>query len=99
MKEYAIYCRIKKGKPFIVFNSTEKSVIISKLYELISYKEEYNETYYVENDFFHNIYIQINANWFYCIKEREVSDWQTYSKEKDLEKENNKIIYFHNFSK
>lgn len=70
----------------------------TKLYEMIQLEEERQRPYFVDNDFFYNKYnISIKLK-YYCIKEREVSEWNNYSEEKSKKEKNNKVIYI-NFEK
>ena len=52
MKEYSIYCCIRKGKPFFVDTNTNISVIKEKLYEITSYIDDLNITYFAQNQSF-----------------------------------------------
>lgn len=100
MKEYALYCQINGGKPYIDMTSTCKDEILVKLYDIISYKKERNFTFFVDNDFYNNIYNNINIQFYFKILVRDITDWQTYSKyeeEQEEEKENSKILYFQDY--
>lgn len=99
MKEYGIYIRCKGGTPYLIHffdNITDAKL---KLYDMISLEEERGRPYFVDNDFFDNKYsCNLNLKYF-CIKEREISEFKTYSEEKSNELEKNKILYFQNFKK
>lgn len=95
MKEYGIYIRHGEGKPYMlqIFNDIDLAKI--KLFDMISLEEQRNRPYFVDNDFYDNKYnISIKLKYF-CIKEREVTEWEKYSEEKEIEQNN--IIYFNNF--
>ena len=97
MKEYGIYIRHGEGKPYMlqIFNDIDLAKI--KLFDMISLEEQRNRPYFVDNDFYDNKYnISIELKYF-CIKEREVTEWEKYSEEKEIEQNN--IIYFNNFKK
>lgn len=97
MKEYGIYIRHGEGKPYMlqIFNDIDLAKI--KLFDMISLEEQRNRPYFVDNDFYDNKYnISIKLKYF-CIKEREVTEWEKYSEEKEIEQNN--IIYFNNFKK
>lgn len=97
MKEYGIYIRHGEGKPYMlqIFNDIDLAKI--KLFDMISLEEQRNRPYFVDNDFYNNKYnISIKLKYF-CIKEREVTEWEKYSEEKEIEQNN--IIYFNNFKK
>ena len=99
MKEYGIYIRQGSGTPYMIhiFDNLDNAKI--KLYDMISLDEERLNPYFVDNDFFENRYdISIKLK-YYCIKEREVSEWQTYSKEKSEEEQKAKIFYLLNYKK
>ena len=92
IKEYTILCIYNGGKPFFLntFYSLEDAKI--KLYDMISLEIERNRAYYVDNDFFNNIYpYNLEHCKYFCIKERNVTEWEKTT----LVKENkNNIIYF-----
>lgn len=93
IKEYTILCIYNGGKPFFLdtFYSLEDAKV--KLYDMISLEVERNRVYYVENDFFNNIFPpNIQNSKYFCIKERTVSNWETVSK---FKQNRNNIIYFH----
>jgi len=70
-----------------------------ELYQYIRLEEERQRPYYVDNDFFENKYALVGDLKYFCIKEREITDWNIYS-EKNAKKENErKILYFSNYKK
>lgn len=97
MKEYGIYTRCKSGTPYMIhiFNNITSAKL--KLYEIISLDEERGRSYFVDNDFFNNKYPCSNNLKYYCIKVRDVSEYEVYSEEKHIAEEKNKIIYFQNY--
>lgn len=98
MKEYGIYIRQGSASPYMIhfFNDITNAKI--KLYEMVQLEEERGRAYFVDNDFFDNKYnISIKLKYF-CIKEREVSEWEKYSEEKKDKEDINKIIFL-NFNK
>lgn len=68
-----------------------------KLYDMISLEEERGRPYYVDNDFFENKYIHNFSGTYYCIKERDVTEFVKYSETDTKEKKQNNIIYFSNY--
>ena len=91
-KEYTIYCVYNGGKPFnlLTFKSFNDALI--HLYNIIDLEKERNRAYYVDNDFFNNIFPPNLQNLkYFCIKERDVSDWIKY---KSISNKKNNIIYF-----
>lgn len=97
MKEYGIYIRQGNGKPYMIhiYNNIESAKM--KLYDIITIEEQRQRPYFVDNDFFNNKYSNSAKLKYLCIKSREITEWETYSKEETKDK-NNKIIYF-NFKK
>ena len=99
MMEYCIYIRQGDGDPYILttFNNIELAKI--KLYDMVFLEELRQRPYFVDNDFYKNRH---NANStrlrYFCIKEREVTEWEKYSEEKEKMKKsvNNKKISFIN---
>ena len=99
MKEFAIYIRQGSGTPYMIHFYNNINSAKQKLYEMIQLEEERDRPYFVDNDFFdnkHNISAKLK---YYCIKVREVEEWENYSEEKYLAQEKNKIIYFNNYLK
>ena len=92
IKEYSILCIYNGGKPFFLntFYSLEDAKV--KLYDMINLEIERNRAYYVENDFFKNVFPPNLQNCkYFSIKEREVTNWNTVS---NLKQNRNNIIYF-----
>lgn len=91
-KEYTIYCIYNGGKPFCLqtfYSLTDAKI---KLYDIIELEKERNRAYYVDNDFFTNIFPPNLQNLkYFCIKERSVTEWEK-SSENFIQKNN--IIYF-----
>ena len=59
---------------------------------MINLEKERNRAYYVDNDFFENIFPSNMQNLkYFCIKEREVSNWE---KTVTTKNKKNNIIYF-----
>lgn len=98
MKEYGIYIRQGSGRPYMIHIYDNINSAKLKLYEIIQLEEERQRFYYVDNDFYNNKYANVNNLKYLCIKERDVSDWKNYS-ETNVDKEENKIIFFQNFKK
>lgn len=71
----------------------------TKLYEMVDLEIHRHRPFFVDNDFFVNQYpLSLNLKYF-CIKEREVSDWSNYSEKNTNKKKSSNIIYFNNFIK
>ena len=99
MKEYGIYQRCKSGKPYMVlkFNSIMQCKVA--LYDMVQLEEERGRPYFVDNDFFDNKYVNSFNGMYYCIKVREVTDYEVY-KEKEEHKNNNdknNLIFFQDY--
>lgn len=93
MKEYSIYCICNNGKPYFVqpyYNLFEAQ---NSLNIMIEGCKKRRKPYFVDNDFFINEFpYLIDTGMYYCIKEREVSEW-----EKVVTKTNNKVVNFKNY--
>lgn len=92
MKEYSIYCIYYGAKPFYLstFNSFIEAKL--KLYDIIDLEIQRNRPYYVDNDFFDNIFSPtLNNIKYFCIKERNVSSWKKTVEES---KNKNNILFF-----
>ncbi len=97
MKQYGLYIRQGSGTPYMIhfFNDIDSAKI--KLYEMIQLEEERQRPYFVDNDFFNNKYNISTRLKYYCLKIREVSEWENYSEEKVQNNNENKILYFCNY--
>lgn len=78
MKEYCILQQIGEGKmwrslPYPTFDECEQSLY----FMLERFKGRVRKNYYVDNDFFNN-HTDVSAHFYYCIEEREVSNWKKY---------------------
>ena len=91
MKEYCIYIRQGDGKPYILQTFKDIDLAKIKLYEMISFEEERQKPYFVDNDFYNNKYNISTKLKYICIKEREVTEWKKYSTKEDMKKGNNII--------
>ena len=77
IKEFTILCVYNGGKPFFLntFYSLEDAKY--KLYDIIALEKERNRAYYVDNDFFSNVYpYNLEHCKYFCIKERNVTEWE-----------------------
>ena len=91
-KEYGIYIRNGKGTPYMLDIYNNLDAAKTKLYDMIQQEELRERPYYVDNDFFDNKYnIAIKLKYF-CIKVRNVTEWEKYEEQKEIQKENDKII-------
>lgn len=101
MEEFRIVVQHGSGKPFSFWTFTSYWECYVKLLEFIQDKsKQVKPEYYVLNDFYENKYpASLSHMTKYKIESREVTDWVLYSKEKEEEKENSKIIFFDNYKK
>lgn len=96
MKEYCIYNIWNGGTPFISFTYNSFEQAYYKLLELIELEKNRNRFYYVDNDFFENIYLPNLKNCkIFSIKERDVGEWTKYKKENNDSIRN--LIFFTDF--
>ena len=99
MKQYGIYIRCNGGTPYMIHFYDNILSAKQKLYDMIQLDEDRGRAYFVDNDFFFNKY-NCNLNLkYYCIKERDVSEFTNYSEQKNNTNEKDKIIYFQNYIK
>lgn len=96
-KEFCIYIKNGMGTPYIQapYRTFEEALIA--LNNMVSFEEERNRFYYVDNDFFNNKYPPNTMGKYFCIKERCVEEWEKYEKYKVDSKgksQNGKIIMF-----
>lgn len=77
------------------FNSIDSAKL--KLYDIIATEEERGRPYFVDNDFYKNKYpCSLNAN-YYCIKERDVTDFIKYTEENTNEEIKNNVLFFNDY--
>ena len=92
IKEYAILCINKGGKPYYLQPYYTLEDAKTSLYEIVDLEIKRNRVYYVDNDFFKNVFpANIQNSKYLCIKEREVTSWE---KTITIRKQKNNIIYF-----
>ena len=95
MKEYGIYIRQGEGKPYMLQTFNDIDLAKIKLYEMVSFEEERQKPYFVDNDFYDNKYNISTKLRYFCIRVRDVTEWEKYSEENEIQQSN--IIYFDNF--
>lgn len=92
IKEYAILCINKGGKPYYLQPYYSLEDAKTSLYNIIDLEIKRNRVYYVDNDFFENVFpANIQNSKYLCIKEREVTEWE---KTITIQTKKNNIIYF-----
>ena len=98
MRQYGIYIREGSGTPYIIhfFNTIDGCKM--KLYDMIQLEEERQRPYFVDNDFYKNRYSMVGKLKYFCIKVREVTEWENYTEEK-VKNEDDKIIFIKDFKK
>ena len=99
MKQYGIYIRCNGGIPYMIHFYDNINDAKIHLYDMINLEEERGRPYFVDNDFFNNKYKNCLNLKYYCIKVREVSDFEVYSEKSSIKDECNNILYFNNFKK
>ncbi len=65
---------------------------------MIQLEEERQRPYFVDNDFYKNKYSMAGKLKYFCIKVREVTEWENYTEEK-VKNEDNKIIFIKDLKK
>lgn len=97
MKEYSIYVRQGNASPYIVSSYKNLDGAKMALYNMIALEEKYQRPYYVDNDFFNNKYVQAVKLRYFCIREREVTEWVKCCEGKKKKSGKNNILYFLNY--
>ena len=100
MKEYSIYIRQGNGRPYTIgtYNSIYDAQIA--LGNMVRLEEERQKPYYVDNDFWDNQYSLISNLRYFCIREREVSEWKKYCNTNiSGRSQDDNVIYFTNYLK
>lgn len=100
--EYCIWIMCNGGKPYYI--STYEHLQLAKidLYNMVELEKKRNRPYYVHNDFYENEYPETLNCKIFCIKQREISDWEIYSEEKEKQRElentkDNNLILFEKY--
>lgn len=94
--EYIIYCIYNGGKPFYLCTYDNINLAKIDLYNMVELEKKRNRPYYVDNDFFENEYSSNVLGKYFCIKQREVSEFKKYEEYKNSYKNNN-IVQFKKF--
>ena len=82
--EYGIWIMNNGGKPYMLNPYHSFGEVYNALTIMVSEVQGRHQPYYVDNDFFENEYpAMLNCRMF-CIKEREVSEWEKYSQYKHI---------------
>jgi len=98
LKEYTILHIYSTAKAFTLHTFSNIDAAKIKLYDMIGLEEERNRVYYVDNDFFTNKYPPNVKGKYFCIKERQVSEWEKYSEIKSKnDVQNSNIVYFRDY--
>lgn len=97
MKEYTLYLRHGNAKPFMLSYYKTFEGAKADLMAKVQLEIERGRPFYVDNDFFDNIY-NLGSNLYYmCILERDVEEWHKFSQTVLDKRENKKIKYFCNY--
>ena len=89
-------CICNGGTPYFIKSYYSLSDAKIALYSMVDFEKSRNRAYYVDNDFFDNEFpYNVQYCKYFCIKEREVSDWK---KSSDFKTNRSKIIYFNKIS-
>lgn len=95
-KEYTITITCNGGMPYnlCIFKSFNEAM--QSLNNMISLEKERHRPYYVFNDFYENEYpASLNCKIF-CLKVRNVSDWEKYLDNSSFENSYNNVYQFPN---
>lgn len=78
-KEYTIFITCNGGKTYNIHVYNNFFNAQYDLYNMVELEKKRNRPYYVHNNFFKNEYpASLNCKIF-CLKERIVSNWETYT--------------------
>ena len=96
MKEYGIYIRKGSAMPYMVnsyknFYDAQASLLI-----MVDYEDSRGRPFYVDNDFYKNTYKLLPNFSYFCIKEREVTEWV---KADDFSSKKDNIVFFSELKK
>lgn len=99
MIEYSIEIIYGKGSPFLIGPYKTIYEAIEALEIMLKRYKTRHRTYFVDNDFYNNCYPNTTNGDYYCIKQRIVNEWTTYSEESKNNYRKNKVINFNNVKK
>ena len=79
--EYAIYCRVGRAIPYIkiIFNSLDD--VYRHIAQIEKKHNRYNQFFYIDNDFYKNIYNISCGGTYYKVLRRPVADWEEFETE------------------
>lgn len=95
-KEFCIYTRNGRGSPYIISSYSSFQDAFFALNSMIGIEQERGRFYYVDNDFYNNKYPPNMYGKYFCILERNVTEWEKYESlsAKNSKDKNGKIIMF-----
>lgn len=95
MKKYCIYNIWNGGTPFIIHTFDNIFSAKLKLQEIIEIEELRNRPYYVDNDFWVNKYPPGVKRKYFCIKCRDITNWEKVFENENKTSNLNNVYYFH----
>lgn len=83
--EYALYTRVGIGTPYIMLLPyTDFSEIHIKVNDIERKHQRQGTVFFIDNDFYHNIYSNAIGGTYYKFLRRKVNDWECFeTKEKE----------------
>ena len=75
-KEFCIYTRNGQGSPYIISSYSCFQDAFLALNSMVGIEQERGRFYYVDNDFYNNKYPPNMYGKYFCILERNVTEWE-----------------------
>ncbi len=83
--EYTCYIRAANATPYIgVWTGTSMDDVWRKIHEIEKKHGRYNQHFYIDNDFYKNVYQNGDYVYYYRFMKRSVNDWETIKTQENV---------------
>lgn len=83
--EYTFYKRVANSIPYIgTWKGYDMSDVYREIKEIEKKHARYNQHFYIDNDFYNNVYKNGDYVYYYRFMRREVNDWETIQEHKNV---------------
>jgi hypothetical protein len=91
--EYDVYIQTNNGKPYIL---GRRFATIDDVYrytkEIEKKHNHYNQSFYIDNDFYKNEYDKKTVKVYYKFLRRKINDWEEFDKKKKIELDTDELL-------
>ena len=83
--EYTCYVQVRNAQPYVgIWYGTDMMDVLQKIAEIEKKHSRYKQHFYIDNDFYDNIYHNNDYVYYYRFLKRKVNDRETVSERKNL---------------